>query len=331
VFDGARTQLRRWHAAAENRGVRSLSRSTLAALACALGSLALAGPAGAQLFGPHSVWNEPVASSAPLASNSAAMVTEVRRQVLTYGQWINTWQYSVPVYTVPAHQPRVRVTLDANDRTLQRDFASVPLPADARPAGGTDGHLTVYQPSRDTLWEFWKLSKGPDGWHARWGGKMRHVSTSDGSFPAPYGASASGLALLGGLMRTRELQDGRIDHALALGIPRTRASWFVSPATRSDGSATWASAPPEGTHLRLDPTIDVAALDLPPVTEAIALAAQRYGIVIRDGSGAVTFYAEDPTPTGHNPYPALFGGDYPSHLLLKFPWSRLQVLAPSKA
>jgi hypothetical protein len=160
---------------------------------------------------------------------------------------------------------------------------------------------------------------------------MKHVSTNSGSFPAPFGATATGLPLLGGLMRMRELRAGRIDHALALAIPRTRASQFVWPATRGDGGATWSSAPPEGTHLRLDPTVDVAALDLPPVTRAIALAAQRYGVIIRDGSGAVSFYAEDPTRTGHNPYPALFGGDYPSHLLLKFPWSRMQVLAPRPA
>jgi hypothetical protein len=312
--------------------VRSLSRFALVALTCVLVSLAAAGPAGAaRIFSPHSVWNEPVASSAPLASNSATLVTELRRQVLTYGQWINTWQYSVPVYTVGARQRRVPVTLDTDAWTLQRDFAAVPLPANARPAAGTDGHLTVYQPSRDTLWDFWKLSKGSDGWHARWGGKMTHVSTNRGSFPAPFGATATGLPLLGGLMRMQELQAGRIDHALALAIPRTRASQFVWPATRGDGGATWASAPPEGTHLRLDPTVDVAALDLPPVTQAIALAAQRYGVIIRDGSGAVTFYAEDPTRTGHNPYPALFGGDYPSHLLLKFPWSRMQVLAPRAA
>jgi hypothetical protein len=332
VFDAARIRLRRRPAAAENPGVRPFSRLAPALLACALASLAVAGPAGAeQVFSPRSVWNTPVSASTALASNSAAVVTEVRRQVLAYGQWINTWQYSVPVYTVAARQRRVQVTLDATDQTLEHDFASVPLPSDARPAAGSDGHLTVYQPSRDTLWDFWKLSKGADGWHALWGGRMRHVSTSLGSFPAPYGATGTGLPLLGGLMRMQELQDGRIDHALALAIPRTKASEFVSPATRSDGNATWSSAPPEGTHLRLDPAVDIEALDLPPVTRAIALAAQRYGIIIRDGAGTVTFYAEDPSRTGSNPYPALFGGDYPSHLLLKFPWSRLQVLAPPLA
>ena len=39
-----------------------------------------------------------------------------------------------------------------------------------------------------------------------------------------------------------------------------------------------------------------------PFVRAMAVAAQRYGIVVRDGAGAVTFYAEDPTPTGSNPF-----------------------------
>jgi hypothetical protein len=58
----------------------------------------------------------------------------------------------------------------------------------------------------------------------------------------------------------------------------------------------------------------------------IAKAVQRYGMILRDKAGSLSFYAEDPTQYGTNPYPALFGG-YPDNLLAKFPWDRLQVLA----
>ena len=30
----------------------------------------------------------------------------------------------------------------------------------------------MYQPSTDTLWEFWLMRRAADGWHARWGGKL---------------------------------------------------------------------------------------------------------------------------------------------------------------
>jgi hypothetical protein len=42
-------------------------------------------------------------------------------------------------------------------------------------------------------------------------------------------------------------------------------------------------------------------------------------------------YAEDPTPTGSNPYPAMFGMGYMDVALRNFPWSMLQVVAPPAA
>jgi hypothetical protein len=262
-----------------------------------------------------------------VATDSDRFVTELQGLVTSKGVWINTRQYSVPVITVPAGQPRVQVQLDNDYPLLQRDFANVPLPSNVLPAAGGDGHLTILQPEADTLWEFWQLSKAGDGWHARWGGKMSDVSTDPGYFPAPVGATGSGLPLVGGLMRVGELQAGRIDHALALGIPAAKAGEYVWPAQRTDGSSTSPAAIPEGTRFRLDPTVDINALGLPALARMMAIAAQRYGIVVRDVSGAVTFYGEDPGPTGSDPYPALYGNSYPDKLLANFPWERLQVMA----
>jgi hypothetical protein len=302
----------------------------LVAIALVLGLIA-AGPAAARPFAPTSVWNAAVPADAPRAATSSKLVGNLLRQVSTYGSWINTWQYSVPVYTVPAGQPAVHVTLDVAMPELQADFDAVPLPPGAKPAPGTDAHLTVYEPATDTLWDFWKLVHRADGWHARWGGKLTGVSRSPGYWPNGFGATATSLPLLGGLMRASELQAGRIDHALALGLPETKAQTWVWPAQRTDGTSTAADAIPEGTRLRLDPTLDVAALGLPPVTQAMALAAQRYGVVVRDVSGSVSFYGEDPGALPSNPYTSIFGGHDPAQLLARFPWSRLQVLAPPAA
>jgi hypothetical protein len=43
----------------------------------------------------------------------------------------------------------------------------------------------------------------------------------------------------------------------------------------------------------------------------------------------VTFQAQDPTPTGTNPYAGpngYFEGKYPRELLASFPWSHLELL-----
>jgi hypothetical protein len=244
------------------------------------------------------------------------------------GPWINTTKWSVPVYTVGRDVPRVYVKLDNNKPALQADFASVPVPADALPSPDTDGWLAIYQPATDTYWDFWRMRRAPDGWHAVWGGKMADASSNPGYFLDRRGASASGVPLLGGLITIAELRAGRIDHALAMAVPTTAAGSFVWPAQRSDGKTTGPSAIPEGTRFRIDPAVDLDKLGLTPAGLAIARAAQRYGIIVRDGAGNVTFYAEDPRPSGANPYGTLFRGRYPDEVLRGFPWDRLEVVAP---
>jgi hypothetical protein len=282
-------------------------------------------------FAADSFWNQPLAADAPLDTQSAGYVGELRRQLSTTDPWINTTTYSAPVYTVPAGQPTVHVTLDnTNDPALRTALDQVPIPAGATAAAGSDHHLVVWQPGTDTMWELWLATVEADGWHARWGGKMTEVSRNPGYFSAPHpgwGATATSLPLLGGLMRISELQAGHIDHALAFAIPHTKlwTSWSW-PAQRSDGDVDSAAAIPEGARFRLPASLDIDALKLPPVTAMMAKAVQRYGMVLRDKSGAVSFYAEDPTPLGGlDPYPALFN-TWPNLLFAEFPWDKLQVL-----
>jgi hypothetical protein len=304
----------------------------LAPLAAALSAaLLVAAPARAAVFAPSSVWNAPLSSTAPLASNSSTLVASLRSQVATYGTYINTTKYSTPVYTVPASQPFVSVTMDTTYTALKSDFVSVPLPDNAVPAAGTDGHLVVYQPSTDTMWEFWRLSKQLDGWHARFGGKMTGVTANPGWFPASVGATATSLPLLGGLMRTSELSAYSIDHALAIAIPQPLYKAFVWPAQRGDGNSTASTAIPEGTRFRLPASLDVASLNLKPALRAMVLAVQKYGMIVRDKAGSVAFFAEDPTPTGTNPYPTIFGTQWMdgNNALKGFPWDKLQVVAPT--
>jgi hypothetical protein len=305
-------------------------------------------------FGPDSPWNVTFAKDAPLQQNSAGLVSDLVRQVNERTPWINTTRWSVPVYTVPADQPMVHVKLDipgydfawnhpmftgeADAFELQRTLDQVPIPPEARPNAGTDLSLLVYQPATDTAWELWQARDVPrdplpwpdptPGWHAVWGARVDNVSNGSGVNPAPWGASASGLALLGGLVRISELQAGHIDHAIGIAVTQPKAGEFVAPATRTDGTYTGPNAIPEGTRFRLDPALDLDTLELPPVTRMIAEAAQRYGLIVRDTAGNVVVYGEDPTPTGSNPYPDLFEGLSPDRVMRAFPWNRLEAISP---
>jgi hypothetical protein len=290
-----------------------------------------------RLFGADSFWNRRLGDDAPIDLRSDAYVAELRRQLKVASPWINTTQYSTPVYRVPAGQPTERVVLDTNLWALQREWEAVPVPPDAKPAAGWDKHLVVHQPSTDRMWEFGHLERRAGTWHARWGGKMTAVSTNPGYFTgaqSSWGATATSLPLIGGLMTIDEVRRGRIDHALALAIPQPKARELSWPAQRTDGSSYAADAIPEGARFRLDPALDLDSLRRPRLVRLMAEAAQRYGIVLRDKAGAVVFDGEGSTPTGSDPCrgsAGFFDGQYPNRLLERVPWDRLQAIQTDMA
>jgi hypothetical protein len=299
-----------------------------------------------RFFAPTSFWNAPLPSDAPLDPASDRLAAGVAAHVVVekeqrIGPWIQTDESSTPLYRVEPDVPKQRVKLDAGPwaAALQSVLdQGVPIPDGAKPAAGSDAHMTIYQPSTDRLWEFWRAARRADGWHASWGGAMQKVSKSPGYYTsaawpgraAPnWGSTATSLPVVGGTILIDELRRGVIPHALAIDIPEARKGEFAWPAQRSDGAGP-STEMPEGAHLRIDPKVDLDSLQLSPAGRVIAEAAQRYGMVVRDLTGhATAFYAEDPSPTGSNPYEGsggLFGGKLPSEVLEGFPWDRLQVM-----
>jgi hypothetical protein len=296
----------------------------------------------ARLFAAKSVWNAPLPADAPLDPQSNlladALRDEAKRELAAYsGPYVAT-NSGVPVYTVPPDQPTVPVRLDVWDfaTSLSETFAAgVPIPSDAVPASNPDQSLVVWQPSTDRMWEFFMLRRDSDGWHARWGGAMDSVSRNSGYFGADafigassrWGATATSLPLAGGLMLHDEVRTFRIDHALALSVGTAKQGMWSWPAQRSDGESAQPDAIPEGARFRLDPNLDLSKLDMPPMTRAMAQAAQRYGIIVNNQTGqGLCFWTEDPTRYGINYRTDLFDGMYPTQYLRSFPWDHLQLL-----
>jgi hypothetical protein len=303
-----------------------------------------------RLFAPNSVWNQPLSHEAPLDPTSPARMAALAQLIASEeqadtGPGVATTSYSTPLYVVGPEQPRVPVHLADGPWAASLQSAldeGVPIPEDATPAAGTDAEMTVYQPSTDTLWEFWRAVKTGSGWQASWGGAMQNVADSPGyynntSWPGlspqqgwNWGATATSLPVIAGVIRIPELVAGHIEHALALDIPNACAHEFAFPAQRSDGSEESRDCIPEGAHLRLNPSLDLSALHLSPIAMMLAEAAQQYGVIVRDITHHdVGFYAEDPTPLGYNPYigpNGLFDGLQPWQFPQEFPWDQLQLL-----
>jgi hypothetical protein len=286
-------------------------------------------PERGQFFSPDSVWNTPVPRDAEIDPASDVVVAELARQA-SGGATFNYRRYSIPVYTVPEDQPTVRVR-DSDDGFMDQDhplaWGDVPLPPDAAAADGEDRHLVVWQPSTDTLWEFWDFTRGEDGAPAaRHGARITGVSSHPGWLPVPFGASATGLPMIAGTVLAEDVARGRIDHALAMAILEPRRELMDGFATRTDGWSERPEAPIEGSRFRLDPDLDIDALGLHPFVALIAHAAQDYGIILRDKAGAVVLFGEDPRGIGRDPFAGLMAGANPTSLMRSFPWDRLQLL-----
>jgi hypothetical protein len=299
-------------------------------------------------FAPDSVWNRPLARDEPLDPRSDVYVQEFLRQIADHPSHIATTAVSVPIYTVSRRTPRVRVRL-LNPRAplLQRALSAVPIPKDAREAPGTDGNLAIWQPSTDTLWEFWRARRSADGtWTAGYGGRMTDVSRNPGYYRDRrrrgrlferwfWGAPATKTPVVAGVIRLEELRRGRIDHALNFTLAEPRRGVYTSPARATDGISDRPEAIPEGAHFRLDPSLDIDALALPRTARIIAKAIQRYGMILQNRSRGFVLRAEDPYRLGSDPYMGDNGepgdpGDLfeqrPAELLAQIPWERLQLL-----
>jgi hypothetical protein len=187
----------------------------------------------------------------------------------------------------------------------------------------------------------------PGEWHASFGGFIPEASKSPGYYQdvkdqsgnlveqSSWGASATGMPLAGGLITREDVEREQIDHALSLGLVNSdtdsilRTGSFAFPAQRADGRSTDPNSIPEGARLRLDPELDIDSLELSPFVHMLAEAAQRYGMIVHEGSQATVIYAEDPAPyvaQGEvNFYRPLIGWDS-VRAMRKFPWSDLEVV-----
>jgi hypothetical protein len=297
---------------------------------------------------PTSSWLRKTLVGAPLHPNSPAMVADLRNQIISRYNGVaafNTWDYSAAIYTVGPEVPKVDIAfydcqnkgyIPSNVYTGTAQWKQVPIPSDAHPASGADGNLTIYSPSSDKVWEYWKASNqgtaAAPKWQACWGGRIDNVSTNPGWFSGGFGTTATGLPHSGNVIRIKEIQAGKIDHAMSLNVVDAKAyNIFSWPAQRSDGyDPNGTHTIPEGIRFRLDPAVNVSSLDLTPIARTIAIAAQQYGFIIQDKSGAVSIVCESGQPayeaTGVNPWDGLRQGVPGYNIMRNFPWDRMQAM-----
>src|SRR4051812_36991743 len=130
-------------------------------------SLVLAAPAQASFFGPGP-WNTPLPANPALDLNSAVIVASMTATITSERQngsppYINTNKYSIPIW--PASTTKQPLILDnVATKSISKAVADLnaagglPIPANAKPAIGTDSHIVIYDAPGQKLYEFWHAS-----------------------------------------------------------------------------------------------------------------------------------------------------------------------------
>jgi hypothetical protein len=292
----------------------------------------IVGPDGSDLFaGSGSVWHQPVPAGAAIDPRSAEYV----RQLMVSADddhprerpVVSVNGFTVPVYEADPNTPRHSISILPKDSFVAGGWTlpAVPIPDVAVPDSRDDGHLVVLDRTAGCAYELWRAAFDKGAWKAGWVNAT--PIDGDGVYPDGLGGRGTGLSAAAGLIWPQELAAGRIDHALLFASPWTRQDVAVPPATASDGhSGPDIAGLPAGARLRLDPSVDVDSLGLTAEQRTIAVALQKYGMILGQTSGSLSLYAAGPAAYLTFPYPPEWATSTWA-AIDAIPFDRMQVLA----
>jgi hypothetical protein len=223
---------------------------------------------GVNPFAASSPWNTPV-QSLERAETSDTMIRQAAEQPVmeedqtvlqrkgTYKNLaINLTGWAPGVYPVGAGEP-VTLICRQNPCGAKGDLPpkTLRLGNDLVADSGHDGWLVLVDQSTDTAWDLWRARRVGNTlsfefvrkWALDGDGVGTPVNSEPNRLPSVRG---SGLPMLAGLIRPKELRAGRIPHTLAMSVPGPASTVFVQPAGTTNGLGARTSLP-QGARIRL--------------------------------------------------------------------------------
>lgn len=309
----------RWHRWRFRVGMLAVSAVALSATG-AVAQAPAAEPTPPQVFSSSSPYNVPIPRNPVIERDSSAMVSRLAR---SGGAVANLYAYGDPVFESTASSPLQTVTCTKPWGSCALEERPLRIPRDARPTDGTDGRMIVVDRAAGRACDFWQARRtGSSTWSTSWGS----CTSLSGSGVGGGGATGASINALAGVVRTHEIRQGRIDHALSFASDNSCRGEYRWPAMKTDGGSGRADCLPAGARVQLDPSIDVD--DIPGITpaeKAVARALQVYGAYHRDNGGSAMAIAFE-APIGEpDPYPAA-GLTWDFYRMQHIPWHRLRVL-----
>jgi hypothetical protein len=190
--------------------------------------------------------------------------------------------YGQPIYWAKSGDPVYNV----QGGGLPAEFTHLRIPSGAKPDPTGDSELTVFD--RENGWVAWLAGASFSGgkWSAS-GGSITYLASNglDGSLPEsndPRNHGHRGFPAAEIAYRYDEVTYGVIRHVIKMSIPSTCDHVFPMSGDEgcNDGSPF-----PEGTRIRIKPSVDLSHLSLAPAALVVATALQQYGAVVGDQSG----------------------------------------------
>jgi len=278
-------------------------------------------------FAASSPFNTPIGPDVRIDPRSRAMVAILAGRGYATAQ---IYADTPPVYEATPATPRRRISCTRPWGTCDLERRPVPVPQGAMPSHGYDASMVVIDRAAEKVYEFWRYDPGAGtaGWgavlplHGNGTGKRR-------TSPGQHGATGAGISRLAGVIRTHEVRQGRIEHALAGPTGFSCKNSYRYPAVKTDGWSTHAGCIPEGARVQLDPSVDCAGLpDAQPWEVMVCRALQEYGWYnIDNGNAGVKGFGiqfENPAGENNDPYRARGIEEYKS--IRHIPLDRLRVL-----
>ena len=269
-----------------------------------------------RLYSSNSFFNTPISSSPAIDPGSSAMVQKSFVNYADSANFANTPAWGMPLAYA------TELSKSYNVGCVKFDCGSSvsgKIPAYAHQTTGGDGHLAVVDPAANTELDMWQAAPS-------WSAGSRYTLNAEGvggqTQVGANAATATGFAIMGGIVRPEEIAQGHIDHALTLTTPYVRSGYVAWPATRTDGDTNDSQAVPEGARLQLDPSFNVDAQSWPAWMKVMAKALQTYGAYVSDFGGSVAIRGEAQTSRGYDAWSLLGTGTG----LQQLPWSKFRVL-----
>jgi hypothetical protein len=278
-------------------------------------------------FSSSSYWNTPLPPDAPADQHSNRIIAFIQQtatsQYLRLAGANSAGNWGNPIYWASADDPAYTVR-NSCPYSQPPEFASIRIPLGARPDPTSDSAMTVYDLSKDVVYAFHRASysTATDEWTAC-GGAVYYLASNglhgdlrrsdEDRNRGHRGAPPPTFAV-----RYDEVQHGSIEHVLKIAVPRTKCT-HVFPMINDECGTLEKYAPPEGTRIRIKPSIDLSTFDLSPQAMTIARALQEYGAVIGDQSGGpASLKLENTVAEGHGDlWTGLLGADSLSAIPLK--------------